>query len=59
MLILSHNELKKIAKSRGIKVYKKVSKDKLLNILDQKKRENIKLKELFIHHQKNDFLSRK
>ena len=36
MLILSHNELKKIAKSRGIKVYKNIPKDKFLNIPDKK-----------------------
>ena len=36
MLILSHKELKKIAKSKGIRGYKKISKDKLLNILDEK-----------------------
>ena len=37
MVILSHNKLKKIAKSRGIKGYKNMSKDKLLNILDERK----------------------
>ena len=37
MLVLSHNELKKIAKSRSIKDYKTMSKDKLLNIVDEKK----------------------
>ena len=33
MLIFSHNELRKIAKFRGIKGYKNMSNDKLLNIL--------------------------
>ena len=37
MLILSHNELKKIAKSTGIKGYKNMSKNRLLNIVDEKK----------------------
>ena len=37
MPILSHNELKKIAKSRGVKGSKNIPKDKLLNILDEKK----------------------
>ena len=54
MLILSHNELKKIAKSRGIKVYKNIPKDKFLNISD-KKLKKMKLKELFMRHEKNDF----
>ena len=61
MLILSYDEFKKIAKSRGIKGYKNMSKDKLLNILAEKKNreEKIKLKELFIHYQKDNFLSQK
>ena len=37
MLIFAHNELKKIAKSGRIKGYKNISKDKALNILDEKK----------------------
>ena len=60
MLVLSHNELKNIAKSRGIRGYKNMSKDKLLNIIDEKnKQKEIKSKELFIHHQKSKFLSQK
>ena len=43
MVILSHNEFTKIAKSRGIKGYKNISKDKLLDILDERKMQIKKL----------------
>ena len=56
MLIFSHNELKKIAKFRGINGCKNMSNDKLLNILDEKKTgKKKKLEELFIHHQETAF----
>ena len=41
---LSHNELKKIAKFMDTKGYKNMSKDKLLNILDEKKAKKNKIK---------------
>ena len=48
MVILSPNELKKIAKSKGIKGHKNMSKDKLLNILDeQKQARRYKIKGVF------------
>ena len=60
MLVLSHDKLKSIAKSRGIRGYKNMSKGKVLNIIDEKNRqEEIKLKELFIRLQKCRFLSQK
>ena len=52
--------MKKIAKSRDIKGYKNMSKDKLLNKIDEKKqwRRN-KIKGVIHTPSKNDFLSQK
>ena len=49
MLNLSLNELKLIAKSRGIKGYKRMSEDRLLSTLNTTESAKKKLKEVGLH----------